>query len=164
MVQLINIGTGPNTKDGDTVRLAFQKVNNNFAELISSIVLDAGSQPPETNNQTGKLWWDSTDGNLYVRYNNSWVPAMSTNINTSYVLDAGPQPPETNNQTGKLWWDSTDGNLYVRYNNSWVPATSTNINISYQPDNLTHWTSPVNTVADALEQIAARLYAIEQVC
>jgi hypothetical protein len=39
--QTIELGTGPNTKDGDTVRDAFNKVNQNFTELYSSV------QPPE---------------------------------------------------------------------------------------------------------------------
>lgn len=33
--RLINIGTGPNTRDGDTVRNAFEKVNQNFSELFT---------------------------------------------------------------------------------------------------------------------------------
>lgn len=33
--RLINIGTGPNTKDGDTVRQAFNLTNQNFTELYS---------------------------------------------------------------------------------------------------------------------------------
>ena len=33
--QTINIGTGPNTKNGDPIRTAFQKVNENFTELYN---------------------------------------------------------------------------------------------------------------------------------
>jgi len=40
---LINIGTGADTKDGDTVRNAFDKVNINFTEVYSAInVLSGG--------------------------------------------------------------------------------------------------------------------------
>lgn len=35
--RLINIGTGPNTKDGDVVRNAFDKVNQNFTELYTLV-------------------------------------------------------------------------------------------------------------------------------
>ena len=35
--RLINIGTGPNTKDGDTIRNAFDKVNQNFGELYTAV-------------------------------------------------------------------------------------------------------------------------------
>jgi len=35
--RIINIGTGPNTKDGDTVRQAFNLTNQNFSELYTLI-------------------------------------------------------------------------------------------------------------------------------
>lgn len=35
--RLINIGTGPNTKDGDSVRNAFDKANQNFTELYGLV-------------------------------------------------------------------------------------------------------------------------------
>jgi hypothetical protein len=35
--QIINLGTGANSKNGDTVRKAFAKVNANFAELYSTV-------------------------------------------------------------------------------------------------------------------------------
>lgn len=40
--QLINIGTGPNTKDGDTVRHAFDVANQNFTELYTLVGQGAG--------------------------------------------------------------------------------------------------------------------------
>ena len=39
--QVINIGTRPNSKDGDAVRDAFNKVNQNFTELYTALGLDA---------------------------------------------------------------------------------------------------------------------------
>jgi hypothetical protein len=33
--QIINIGTSPNSRDGDPIRAAFQKVNENFTELYN---------------------------------------------------------------------------------------------------------------------------------
>jgi len=33
--RIVNIGTGPNTKDGDNIRNAFDKVNQNFSELYT---------------------------------------------------------------------------------------------------------------------------------
>ena len=35
--RLINIGTGPNTKDGDSVRQAFSLTNQNFTELFTLV-------------------------------------------------------------------------------------------------------------------------------
>lgn len=39
-IQFINTGTAPNRGNGDTLRLAFTKINNNFAELHSSSFSD----------------------------------------------------------------------------------------------------------------------------
>jgi hypothetical protein len=41
--QTINIGTSANTKDGDIIRDAFNKVNQNFDEIYEIIVLDGGA-------------------------------------------------------------------------------------------------------------------------
>ena len=38
--RIVNIGTGPNTKDGDTVRNAFDKINQNFTEIYTQLGLD----------------------------------------------------------------------------------------------------------------------------
>ena len=35
--QIINIGTGPSTGDGDPLRTAFNEVNSNFTELYGTI-------------------------------------------------------------------------------------------------------------------------------
>lgn len=32
--EIVNIGSAPNSKDGDTARAAFKKVNNNFAKIF----------------------------------------------------------------------------------------------------------------------------------
>ena len=37
--QIINIGSSPNARDGDTTRTAFAKVNNNFDELYEAVEL-----------------------------------------------------------------------------------------------------------------------------
>lgn len=39
--KIINIGTLPNDRSGDPLRVAFQKINDNFTELYSHIVLSA---------------------------------------------------------------------------------------------------------------------------
>jgi len=35
--QIINVGTGPNTGDGDDLRTAFTKTNDNFTELYNNL-------------------------------------------------------------------------------------------------------------------------------
>ena len=56
--QLINIGLVPNDKSGDLIRTAFNKVNENFTELYSSVAADI-QIPTQTNNAEKLL---STDG------------------------------------------------------------------------------------------------------
>lgn len=36
-MELINVGSSPNSRDGDSLRQAFQKTNNNFEELYDII-------------------------------------------------------------------------------------------------------------------------------
>ena len=42
-IQNINLGTYANDGTGDDLRTAFQKVNNNFAELVSTSGIATGS-------------------------------------------------------------------------------------------------------------------------
>ena len=62
--QIINLGTGANSKNGDTVRKAFAKVNANFAEIYSnlgpSVIPDISSNAGKylTTNGTAVYWGD----------------------------------------------------------------------------------------------------------
>ena len=56
--QIINIGTAANSKNGDPLRTAFQKVNSNFDELYAAMGADV--QIPSQVNNSGKLL--TTDG------------------------------------------------------------------------------------------------------
>jgi len=94
--QLINIGLA-DKGNGDPLRTAFNKVNQNFTELYNqvaaSVVVDA-TAPTDPNE--GDLWWDPESGRMYVYYGTSWVDASpvdgagisSTNqlVNGAYSL------------------------------------------------------------------------------
>jgi hypothetical protein len=41
--QTINTGSGPNSRDGDSLRSAFTKINDNFTELYTSLGLNDNS-------------------------------------------------------------------------------------------------------------------------
>jgi len=56
--QTINVGTAANSKNGDPLRTAFQKVNSNFDELYTAMGADV--QIPSQVNNSGKLL--TTDG------------------------------------------------------------------------------------------------------
>jgi hypothetical protein len=82
--QLINIGTTANDGAGDPLRIAFNKINNNFTELYSGLpALSIGPIAP-VNPAPGQQWWDSQDGNSYIFYQpnpptaGNWVPSTST--------------------------------------------------------------------------------------
>lgn len=73
--QIINTGTA-DKGNGDPIRTAFTKVNENFTELYNSVsaVVILGNTPPTAPGE-GDLWWDVTSGRLYVYYNNAWIDA-----------------------------------------------------------------------------------------
>lgn len=94
--QTINIGSSANSRNGDPLRTAFDKVNQNFSELYNMGVgggasVTVGGTPPETPTE-GSLWWNSEDGKLYIDYNGSWIdtssPAGSVTIDRLTAGDA----------------------------------------------------------------------------
>jgi hypothetical protein len=89
--QSINLGTA-DSGNGDPLRVAFAKVNNNFAELYSSViatgVVNTSASPPVSPGE-GDLWWDTNDGNLYVYYLGVWASA-----NAGLQGPQGPQGPQ----------------------------------------------------------------------
>jgi hypothetical protein len=63
----INIGSSPNARDGDTLRVAFAKINENFTEVYDSLSLLTGSQDPDAVvnlNIRGTVF--SSEGNILV--------------------------------------------------------------------------------------------------
>ena len=73
--QLINTGLA-DKGNGDPIRTAFTKVNENFAELynsVSAVVVASATAP--TAPAVGDLWWNSVDGRMYVYYSSAWVDA-----------------------------------------------------------------------------------------
>jgi len=91
--QLINVGVSPNDSTGDPIRLAFQKINNNFSELYSNV---ASSDIRLTGNTI-----TSTSGNINIAPNDGIVivgtdsqlivsnTAASTSSTTGALLVAG---------------------------------------------------------------------------
>lgn len=140
MVQKI-IGLGvPDKGNGDPLRTAFSKVNDNFAELYNSVsaVVVVGATAP-TAPGVGDLWWNSVDGRMYVYYGTAWVDASpvdgagisSTNelVNGAHTVSLG-----------------SDGKLTL-------PAGGT---VSYTPTTATDWdgTAPT-TIQAAIDRLAA---------
>lgn len=79
---LINIGTGPDTKDGDTVRNAFDKTNQNFTDVYGILASLGGS--------TGGDSVVNIKGNVSSLANVLLVDATSGKITTAAVPDNVP--------------------------------------------------------------------------
>jgi len=77
----------------------------------------------------GDLWFDSTNAQLFVRYNdansNQWVIANTSGSGALATISDTPPALDS----GGLWWDSKGGQLYVRYDdgNSAAYVAATNV-------------------------------------
>jgi hypothetical protein len=78
-IQYVNTGSGANAGDGDSLRTAFYKINNNFAELSAlsgtdSSVIIINAFPPTTSTE-GTIWYDTVSGRNFIYYDGFWVDA-----------------------------------------------------------------------------------------
>ena len=94
--QSINLGTA-DRGNGDPLRVAFDKVNDNFAELYSSVIatgVASTSASPPVSPGAGDLWWNTLDGNLYVYYSDVWTSANAGAQGAQGAQgDIGPEGP-----------------------------------------------------------------------
>ena len=126
-IQLINTGTTANSGNGDSIRTAFNKVNNNFSFLSTasfavSSSIETGINPP-ANPSTGDLWYDPVSGRLYIYYDASWIdssPSVESGNGTNIFV--GETPP-TDAELGDLWYDIVSGRMYVYYDAGWIDAS-----------------------------------------
>lgn len=89
--QVINVGTSPNSRTGDTLRTAFIKINENFTDVYDNLTILNGSQDPNTVvdlNIKGSVF--GIDGNLIVDAINGKITTASLPSITvlSYSLTA----------------------------------------------------------------------------
>ena len=82
----IAVNTGPTGPDGLGVTGPTGAIGQTGPS--GSSVVDASDIPPSSP-VTGMLWWNSTDGNEYIYYNNSWVPTTIVPSPPSTVVDPG---------------------------------------------------------------------------
>ena len=81
--RLINIGTGPNTKDGDTVRQAFKLVNDNFTEVYT-LLGQGTSNNIITVDVEGSLW--AADSTLMIDAVNNTITTTELTVNGSVIF------------------------------------------------------------------------------
>jgi len=118
-IQYINTGTSPNAGNGDSLRVAFSKINSNFSELYGASSVGFPSQI----GHEGQFL--TTDGG-----NLSWASVTSSGggsggTSTVIVSNVAPDNPVL----GELWYDDISGRLYVWYDTFWVDASPRGNNV-----------------------------------
>jgi hypothetical protein len=133
-IRYINTGTSANKGDGDTLRTAFIKINDNFRFLStasgflstgSSTSLSISPDAPATA-ADGTLWFNSTEARTFVRYNGAWVDASPQitpppTTSTETVITMGSVPPGTGE--GTLWFNINDARTYINYGGAWIDSS-----------------------------------------
>jgi len=115
----VNIGLAPDDNTGDPLRTAFNKINNNFANLAG------------------------INGNANV------IVYATGNANVTAVYNPGVE-----SVAGRK------GNVILTVNDV-IGAVSTGQANVYVPSNPAHWDPVPNTISAALNQLAARIWDLE---
>jgi len=91
--QLINVGVSPNDSTGDPIRLAFQKINNNFSELYANVASGVIRLSGNTITTTsGNITIGPTDGQVFIGLDSQLIvsnTAASTSSTTGAFLVSG---------------------------------------------------------------------------
>ena len=73
----------------------------------------------------GNVWFNSTDGRAYIRYDSTWVdlnPGIAGPAGKFTVSATAPTSPTPTEGDG--WFNSDTARLFIRYDNFWIEATS----------------------------------------
>lgn len=116
-ILFINTGTAPNAGNGDTLRTAFNKINQNFLQLYYGGEVIQSDRPP-TIASTSTLWYDTVTGRTYVYYNGAWVDASpaSESANATFLTSSTVKDYSGYIQTVSLY-DSLSGTYTNTVNN-----------------------------------------------
>ena len=125
-IQTINTGSGPNAGNGDSLRSAFIKINNNFIEL-SNAAWPNGQTDQSLNTFNSPTFANiSTTGTLHIKGHDITVDASGhltfDGTDIVGVTSVGDVPP-TIVSTGTLWYDTVDGRTFIYYDDTWVDAS-----------------------------------------
>lgn len=132
--QVINVGTSPNSRTGDTLRTAFIKINENFNDVYNNLTILNGSQDPNAVvdlNIKGSVY--GADGSIIVDGVNGKLVASALPVNS----------PLTYSITARF--DSV-GDLISAdtYPEGWVISISDNVltittGLNKLPTNISYW-------------------------
>lgn len=145
-VQYINTGSGPNAGNGDSLRSAFTKINNNFAEITATLnsslatvdlrnvptdiipELDATYHLGSTSSQWKTLFISSSS--VYIGGNELTVTAENGVLvngtpiqgsSTASTVVQSDVPPQ--GSTSTVWYDTVSGKMYVFFDSNWVDTS-----------------------------------------
>ena len=165
----INLGTA-DQGNGDPLRVAFGKVNDNFTELYTALGLNVGGLNLGAFEFTGSVI-STTDSSAIVIDQAVTVSSNLTvggdvlpSVANGGDLGSAARPWRSlyvSNSTIYLGGTalSVDGSGNLLVDGSLITGGGTS---SYTPDNTDHWNEPtVNTVAVALDELAERLTALQ---
>jgi len=144
--QSINIGSLANDGSGDPLRVAFGKVNNNFAELYSAAVLT--TSVASTGNTISQIVYQVaantfTQGTFQI--NSQQVGANnSQNVTLNVARNSG-----SNTVNHTAYSTLFSGNVIVSAYDVTISTTTGNLQIALTPDsaNLSNTSSLLHTVA-----------------
>jgi hypothetical protein len=130
-IQYINTGSSANAGNGDSLRSAFIKVNENFRQISSSTVTSSTPYynilPAVTsvyNLGSANFNWQNiyVSSSIYLASKRLYVSTGSHLIFNGQIVGStyvGSTPP-TDATTGTTWYDSNLGQMYIYYDNFWV--------------------------------------------
>ena len=130
-IQYINTGSSANSGDGDSLRSAFIKVNENFRQISASIITSSTPYynilPAVTavyNLGSANFNWQNiyVSSSIYLASKRLYVSTGSHLIFNGQIVGStyvGPTPP-SDATTGTTWYDSNLGQMYIYYDNFWV--------------------------------------------
>tara|TARA_A100001011_G_scaffold400748_2_gene518339 strand:+ start:579 stop:2159 length:1581 start_codon:yes stop_codon:yes gene_type:complete len=139
--QTINIGTNANDGTGDPLRTAFDKINDNFAELYvdsdASTVLEHDTAPKlagnlDTNGQT--ITTDVTNGNVTVNANGTGIISLTSdttvtgNMTVTGKIFLGDTATDITQVTGIFEADQ------IQINGSTISGLTTNGDVTIAPN------------------------------
>lgn len=142
--QIINIGTTPNDGTGDTVRNAFDKVNDNFDEVYNDLFVplsgtDAGAPI------TGEVVFDD---DVYATFNSSAGAADLLSINGNGLAIQGENSTSVLNQFGLSCTGGNTGSIIQQVYNYGDGVQTFNFPILGSTDNfIVNWPAKSGTVA-----------------
>lgn len=143
-IQVINTGTSANSGNGDSIRSAFAKVNQNFQEIATLLGSTGTTFLELVEDATATLMIHSGHSGFTVTYDdeNDQLLFSVEPGPTGPQGDPGPQglpgadgssiqaalTPPSSPELGDLWYDTISGRLYVYFDAGWTdasPATHT---------------------------------------